>query len=297
MSSSAKLFVVIADFDGWDQTKICLQQLEQSSYKNWQAIVVDHGTTSETAAGLASFPACIHLKGGSDLWWAGATNLGINEARSRGAEYIMLLNNDCYVDADTVATLLSFFESGSARIVAPIQRDLDSGNVVTARLTTCFTLGFPTVEFASMRKLPGKEEKLFATPLIQGGRGVVIPAAVFDQVGVFDEAALPHYAADHDFYLRCRTAGIGLFLARDANVAIDDTRTSTAQNIGAMNWSQFKSSLRETRSHRNIDALKSLFKLHYPVRPLYLIGVYLNLGRYFLSYCVKRSAYLLRASS
>ena len=282
------LYVVTTDFDGWQQTRSCLQNLESSTYTDFATIVVDHGTTDETATGLKAFPACVHLRGAPELWWAGATNLGIRAALDRGASHIMLLNNDCYVDALTLTEVMSKFSEVRMKVVAPVQRDLKSGAVLVARASTCFTLGFPSLMLPNMRSLPATDDSLLPTGLIVGGRGAVIPASVFELVGLFDEKALPHYGADHDFYLRCRAKGVPLYLATRANVSIDGTRTTVATGLGDMTWPQFKASLRDRRSHRNIDALRTLFRRYYPVKLLYPLGLSLNLGRYFTSYIVQR---------
>lgn len=288
------LHIVIADFNGWAQTKICLQRLYESEFQDFVVIVVDHGTTSETADGLSDFPGVIRLQADANLWWTGATNIGIRKALELGAEQIMLLNNDCYVDFSTLGELLAVSDTSADQIVAPLQRDAATGDILVARVATCFTLGFPTLVLPHMKKVPHDGSAKVATRLIIGGRGVVIPAGVFETIGLFDAEALPHYAADHDFYLRCREQGISLFIAKQASVAIDNTRTTAARDLGSMQWRDFVASLRAPRSHRNVATLVTLFKRHYPIRPLFFVGVFLNLVRYLLTYILSRVFSLVR---
>lgn len=283
-----RLYVVITDFNGWQQTRTCLQQLEASTYRGYQVIVVDHGTSDETAKGLKAFSSCVHLQGSPDIWWTGATNLGVREALARGATHIMLLNNDCFLEESTLSEIMSNVSDNAATVLAPVQRSASSGEVLVARASTCFTLGFPTMILPHMRAVSAADDRRLPTKLIVGGRGAVIPVSVFDQIGLFDEDALPHYGADHDFYLRCRANGIPLFLVPRASVSIDETRTSVARDLGKMNWRQFRASLHAMHSHRNIDALRTLFHRYYPLRVLYPLGLYLNLGRYFISYAIQR---------
>ena len=297
MTEDAKaptVYIVITDFNGWAQTKTCLQRLRESDYQDFAVIVVDHGTSDETAEGLSNFPGIIRVHAEADLWWTGATNVGIRKALELGAGQIMLLNNDCYVDPSTIGELVNASRTSAGQVIAPVQLDAETGETLVARVSTCFTLGFPTFVLPYMKKVPPDGSGILATRLIVGGRGVVIPAGVFDAVGLFDEDALPHYAADHDFYLRCREQGIGLFVATRASVAIDNTRTTAARNLGDMKWREFKDSLREPRSHRNVATLVTLFKRHYPIRPLFFVGVFLNLVRYLLSYVLLRILRLVR---
>jgi GT2 family glycosyltransferase len=285
------IYVVITDFDGWDQTQICLRHLERSSYKNLSVIVVDHGLTDATARGLKEFHSCTRISAESTLWWTGATNIGIRAALERGAQYIMLLNNDCYVAPDTVEQVFAAIDESALQIVAPVQISAHSGEVLAGRITTCFSLGFPTVVLPGKRKLLGRSRDLVPTKMIIGGRGVVIPRAVFAEVGLFDDANLPHYGADHDFYLRCRQANIALAIAPAAKVLMDETRTTVSRNLGRMTAGEFFNSFGDPRSHRNLSVLKTLFRRYYPVKRLYLIGVVLNVTRYCVSYILQRLKY------
>ena len=291
---SALLYVVIADFDGWGQTQICLQRLQESTFQQFRVIVVDHGTTDNTADGLVEFPFCIRVHADPSLWWAGATNVGIRKAIELGATQIMLLNNDCFVGSSTIAELMAQVGKAERRVVAPIQRAASTGEVLVARVATCFTFGFPTFVLPHMRQVSSAAPELMATKMIVGGRGAIIPVNVFEEVGLFDEEAFPHYGADHDFYMRCRAIDVTLFVATRAAVAMDDTRTTVARNLGAMSWREFRDSLRNPRSHRNVATLVALFKRHYPVRLLYFVGVSLNLARYFASYLLARVARIFR---
>ena len=141
-----------------------------------------------------------------------------------------------------------------------------------------------------MKGLRSQSDELVSTGLIVGGRGVIVPCTVFDQVGLFDEANLPHYGADHDFYLRCRQAKVQLAIAPSAIVSIDETKTTVSRNLKDMTFGEFISSFRDTRSHRNVEMLTTLFKRYYPVKSLYFIGLFLNTLRYFLSYLCARVA-------
>jgi len=287
------LFVVIPVFNGWEQTQTCLGRLRENTSGPHTVIVVDHGSTDETGTELARrFPEVIRLEGTSDMWWSAATNLGIRAALDHGAERIMLLNNDCYVQPDTLSRLLELADRSGRSVIAPVQRSVQSGRILTRRVTTCFLLGLPTLTLPG-RPVPQPDENgLVATGLIIGGRGALIPADIFRNVGLFNERDLPHYGADHDFYLRCRKRGIGLFIAAGVVVDVDEHRSTLSARPGAMPLARFLSSLGDRRSHRNLPELRALFRLHYPIPGLYLVGVALNLLRYTLVYTFTRMLYL-----
>lgn len=289
------LCVVITDFDGWKQTRECLINLERSTYEEIKIIVVDHGLTDETAKGLSKFPGCIRLTADSSSWWTGATNKGIRYAMKLGARQIMLLNNDCFVNKDTISHLMQHLRGSTDHVIAPTQVSAHTGRFLAGKVGTCFSLGFPTFVLPSMLQPSDPVEKLLPTKMIVGGRGVIIPYGVFEKVGLFDDINLPHYGADHDFYLRCGLNGVPLSIATDATVSIDETKTTIARELGQMNIREFLDSFHDTRSHRNLGVLTTLFKRYYPMKKLYFVGVTLSISRYIVSYVFRRVTFLIKS--
>ncbi|MDT8388781.1 MAG: glycosyltransferase family 2 protein [Thiogranum sp.] len=293
MNAANALYILIPVLNGWQQTAECLQALRKSTCREFTVVVIDHGSTDETESGLAqAFPEVIHLRADSDLWWAGATNAGVEHALEQGAEQIVLLNNDCYVEPDCIGLLVDAASQLKGAVVAPVQRRLDTGAILSLAPKPLLWLGFsgragPREITESMRR-----SRFLPVAQIGGGRGVLIPAEVFRKVGLFDSARLPHYHADQDFYLRCRGAGVPLYTVLDASVNVDCSTTSLAERPELMTMQQFKTSLVSRRSHRNLPDLKAFYKKNYPVKKLYWIGLGLNFARYLLVYAVRRSGYL-----
>lgn len=289
-----QIYIIIPFFDGWLQLKTCLDALRASRYDNREVIVVNHGTEDE-ARGLLrdQYPEVLQIFGSPALWWAGATNLGIRTAMSRGAKKIMLLNHDCYVEPDMIQRIAAHAERTSDALIAPVQRDFFSKRVLCITASTCYLLGFPTSLRLGKNVSVLGEPRLLPTKLIIGGRGVLIPRSVFERMGMFDEVNLPHAGSDNDFYLRCRRQQVPLLIATDATVYVDNTRTTLAANLEQMNLKQFLQTLTDRRSHRNVRDLNALFKLHYPIKGLHPVGVALNLLRYCTLYGWKRLKYVL----
>ena len=289
------LHIVITDFNGFAQTRRCLDALRASRFQNFTAIVVDHGTTDETSTRLGSeYPEIVHIEGSADLWWTGATNLGVRAALARGADAVMLLNNDCYATPDTVGILVELAQEHPDAIVAPVQRDLVTGEIIAISLRSRFGLGFPTVPGPRHLTHEMIQTELLPVQLIPGGRGVIIPAAAFAEIGMFDEEHLPHYWADHDFYISARRHGIPLYVATQAFVDVDNTRTTTAERPEQLNFSEFLDTFTNTRSHRNLRDVTALFRKHYPIPHLHMAGVFLYLSRYTVIYLARRSAHGMR---
>ena len=288
-----KIYIIIPFFDGWPQLKTCLDALRASHYGNREVIVVNHGTEDEARELLRDqYPEVLQIFASPVLWWAGATNVGIRTAMSRGAKKIMLLNHDCYFEPDTIQRIVAHAQKAGEAIIAPVPFDYITKRVLAVTARTCFLLGFPTLTLPGKTKFLG-QPRLLPTKLILGGRGVLIPSSVFERLGLFDEVNLPSYYCDFDFFLRCRNRGIPLFIAANARVYVDDTRTSLAE-VEDMSFQRFLQTLIVPRSHRNIRDLTAIFKFHYPIKGLHHLGVALNLGRYCTLYAWKRLKRTLR---
>lgn len=290
-----RLHVIIPVYDGREQTATCIEALRQDScYKQTSILVVDHSPTASTAAALRStHPEVTCLRGSPELWWAGATNLGIRWALEHGADMIMLLNNDCYAAPETLSGLLALADAAGLAIIAPVQIDYASRKVYCRTASSCFLLGFPTIIIPwRTHESPGRRG-MCRTRLIIGGRGVLIPSEAFRRIGLFDEAGLPHYGADHDFFIRARQAGIPLFVAPDAAVYVDQRKTTIARELGRLSFREFRETLTSRRSHRNLRDIAALFKKHYPIASLYYIGIALHVTRYLVTYLWKRAFHLI----
>jgi GT2 family glycosyltransferase len=289
-----KLSIIIPAFSGLDQVRSCLLSLGKSHYQDFEIILVDHGVRDELSQmAKDEFPNTTCLRGSSELWWSGASNLGISYALETGSPWLMLINHDCYVRPETISILLNRIQENEDSVIAPVQHLLNNDRDVIG-ITSCFLLGFPSIIPPAAWYRMRYSSAMIPTPLISGGRGVIFSAATIQRVGLLDEKHLPHYYADHDFYFRCRKAGLQLFICRDALIDVDDTMTSSADPGNSLTLAGFAAALKDRGSHRNITDLRALFSRYYPIPGLSEVGVALNTIRFFFVFLAGRLSGLLK---
>lgn len=97
-----KIGIILVNYNGFRDTKECILSLLSMNYDNIEIIVVDNNSTDSSVEELKkySFPRCNIIKSNNNKGFSGGNNIGIKYAKSIGCDFVWLLNNDTYVDAD-----------------------------------------------------------------------------------------------------------------------------------------------------------------------------------------------------
>ncbi|WP_425392913.1 glycosyltransferase family 2 protein [Ekhidna sp.] len=97
---------IIVTYNGAKWIKNCLLTLFHSTYPT-DIIIIDNGSKDDTVSILEEFTDKIHLiETGENLGFGGANNIGIKLALDHGYDYFFLLNQDTWVEPDTIQYLI-----------------------------------------------------------------------------------------------------------------------------------------------------------------------------------------------
>jgi len=100
-------YIIILTWNGWNDTEECLRSLVPICGSGIRVLLVDNGSSDGTPEkARRSFPEVEVVENGGNLGFPGGNNVGIREALSRGAEFVVLLNNDTVVDKEFARELL-----------------------------------------------------------------------------------------------------------------------------------------------------------------------------------------------
>jgi glycosyltransferase involved in cell wall biosynthesis len=97
LSQSPRVSVVVASYNGAPTLKTCLQSLVRLNYPDYEVILVDDGSTDDSAALAALFPEVRYLKQETNRGLGVARNTGIAAATG---EIIAFTDSDCRADED-----------------------------------------------------------------------------------------------------------------------------------------------------------------------------------------------------
>lgn len=107
--------VIVLNWNGLDVTLECLASLARLDHPVPEVVVVDNGSTDGSAEGVrAQFPKAALIETGENLGFAGGNNVGIRYALERGADHVLLLNNDTVVAPDFLRLLVQAIEADPA---------------------------------------------------------------------------------------------------------------------------------------------------------------------------------------
>ncbi|MDI6804952.1 MAG: glycosyltransferase family 2 protein [Bacteroidota bacterium] len=98
MSAKPLVYVIVLTWNGKKDTVECLSSLQKITYTNYKILVVDNASSDGTQGEVQKrFSDIEYIFNPTNLRFANGNNIGIDYALSKGADYILLLNNDTTV--------------------------------------------------------------------------------------------------------------------------------------------------------------------------------------------------------
>lgn len=202
MKNFPKVFILILNYNGLAVIKKCLTSVFKIDYPNFEIVVVDNNSTDGSLeVAKASFSKAIFIKNEENLGFSAGNNIGIRFALKRGADYVLILNNDVEVEINFLSRMIEKISAEERiGIASPVifneqTREIwfSGGRINWLRLKTIHEKKIRT-------------EEVYDSEFITGC-AMLISAPVFSQVGFFDENFFLYWE-DADFSLRVKKAGL-----------------------------------------------------------------------------------------
>lgn len=262
--STPKISVVIPCYNIEKYVKAALASLENQSLKNFEALVVDDGSTDNTAKIIKSFCNCdsrFKLLEKPHGGLASARNYGIYHAV---AEYIALLDGDDIYGSEKLANHFAWLKS-SPKI-----------GVVYSASQIIQDDGTPT--FMYMSGKPIMQDPLAALVcknFIGHGSNAVFRRCIIDEVGDFD-GNFPG-CEDLDFWLRIAATRKWLFF-REPTVQCFYRIRSSGLSFKVQEMENIYLRVIDSAFKRNPELTNNLLKTAYAYMSRYISRLYLMAG-------------------
>ena len=194
-----KILAIIVTYNGMRWIDRCLGSVYASECP-LDAFVADNDSSDGTAGYVEEhFPKAVLVRNASNLGFADGNNQGFRYALEHGYDYVYLLNQDAWLDPDTVAELVRVHVAHPEfGILSPNQFQADGKT---------FNPVFEKEVIPSRREVAGMPE-LSSVPFIMAAHWFM-PTDTLRKVGLFAEL-FPIYGNDDDYCHRVLYHGLKL---------------------------------------------------------------------------------------
>lgn len=118
---NSEILVIIVTFNGMRWLEKCVSSVHASTVPA-DIIAIDNGSTDGSVEWLRKHGVNV-VASSDNLGFGAANNIGMKRALEEGYSYVYLLNQDAWLEPDTIENLLKGFESAPFGILSPIQND------------------------------------------------------------------------------------------------------------------------------------------------------------------------------
>jgi len=214
-----RISIVTLNYNGSEETLKLLKSLKEQSDTNFEIIVVDNASEKADFVNLqASVDQLIHsfslptfnvghprvkvLRNSENLGFSGGNNVGIRHALTNGASWVVLLNNDTWVEKDFIERLRAVLGVKNGVVGIPLiegDRVAYRGQIQWLKPTL---IHMTDIQCRSVDK-----SQVYAI-----GGAMAVHKDVFEKIGLLDEKYFLYFE-DADFSVRAGKAGFDISVA------------------------------------------------------------------------------------
>ena len=279
MESAKKFSVVIPTYNRKSSILELLERIytiyPQNSGFDMEIIVVNDGSSDGTRKALAlQFPGVTVINGDGSWWWTRSVNEGCRHALENNSNANLLFNDDIFPEKKYFENLLTAAQNEPDAIIGSL-------NLTDEKEKRLFFSGVPSFCWWSGKNSQYYDFLSSYDPELSGlqpsvvlpGRGLWIPAGVFDRIGFFDQRHLPQYKADYDFVLRAHENGLKTLISWDAVLLVNVAATGKGATFVKRPLTGFIGSLFNKHSRNSVYKNLFYYFRHYPAWALPLLPV------------------------
>jgi N-acetylglucosaminyl-diphospho-decaprenol L-rhamnosyltransferase len=196
--TKASVYAIIVTYNGLAWIDRCLSSLQNSTYP-LEIIIIDNLSSDGTTGFIKEkYPAIKLIEAHANLGFGKANNIGLRIALKENADYVFLLNQDAWVENNTIEKLIDVAASNKEYgIISPMHYDGTSNK-----------FDYKFVEYIQDRECPalledlwfGRLKPIYETSFVNAAAWL-IPVKCLRIVGGFDPL-FPHYGEDVDYVQR-----------------------------------------------------------------------------------------------
>ena len=203
----SRVAVIILNWNGKEDTLLCLDSVYKMKYPRLEVIVVDNGSSDNSAIAIRErFKDVVLIENKENLGFCGGNNIGIRYALSQKPDYLLILNNDAVAEPSLIQELKAVVDSDPLiGAVSPIITFYHNQDLIYFLGTK---IDWGNGDFCSQ----------YPRQYIESAKGLVdidftgwcatfMKREVMEKVGLLDEEFFAYYD-DADWGTRCKARGL-----------------------------------------------------------------------------------------
>lgn len=204
----AKVFLIILNWNGKKDTLACLDSLSKIQHP---VIIVDNGSKDDSVIAIRqNYPQYHLIETGENLGFAEGNNVGIRYALDKGADYILLLNNDTIADPFMVQAFLDTMQSDSKIGILGAKTYLFDRRDTFDHFGGNWDAKTGQFNLVGLRQIDDGVSWETSQPIDYAcGCALFIKRAVFEKIGLLEPKFFLVWE-DADFCFRARKAGFSI---------------------------------------------------------------------------------------
>ena len=207
---------------------LCLRALLEHADEPFELIIVDNASSDQTAALIGRLENVKLIRNSENLGFVKAVNQG---AQLATAEYLLLLNNDAFIESGALSSALAVLRenSGAGAVGGRIElldgKLQEAGNIIW-RDGSC--AGYGRGDDPEDGAFQFRREVDYCS-----GAFLMFRTSQFRELGGFDEAFAPAYYEESDFCLRLRQQGLQIIYQPAARIRHYEFASTGGMNAAA----------------------------------------------------------------
>ncbi|WP_417558556.1 glycosyltransferase family 2 protein [Mesoflavibacter zeaxanthinifaciens] len=195
MLSEDKIFILIVTYNAMPWIERCL-----GSCANYEVVIIDNASTDGTIQYIKQNYPNIYIKSQmKNLGFGQANNKGLSYVLEQGAQYVFLLNQDAFLQVDSIEKLVSAHKANPEYgILSPIHLN-GSGERLDRSFSHCLAFD-NSPDFYSDFVLQKPLRQIYETPFINAA-GWLMTKEMLCAIGGFDPLFF-HYGEDENYCQR-----------------------------------------------------------------------------------------------